>query len=240
VPTPPSPPNDKTKRKVLIIHCHPIEQSYSTSLLNAVKFGLINGGHDFRVRKLYYHGSIAEIYSGKTDTYGAKTFPATLSKDERQGYYDMLDTKESRDNKKSKLSIEVTEAIDDLKWCDSIIFIYPTWWLNFPAVLKGYFDRVFLPGIAFSLPKESDKSTALIPCLTNINKIGVVTTYGATRSQVYFAGDNGRQFLSRGLRHVAFSKDCQLQWNALYGIDIVSEKERKNFLDEVKIAYSKF
>lgn len=39
-----------------------------------------------------------------------------------------------------------------LAWCDALIFVYPTWWQGLPAMLKGWLDRVLLPGIAFDLP----------------------------------------------------------------------------------------
>lgn len=40
--------------------------------------------------------------------------------------------------------------LDALKWCDTFILVHPMWWGAAPAKLKGLFDRVFLPGIAFA------------------------------------------------------------------------------------------
>jgi hypothetical protein len=35
----------------------------------------------------------------------------------------------------------------DLRWCDSVVFVFPTWWFSLPAIVKGYLDRVLLPGV---------------------------------------------------------------------------------------------
>ncbi len=41
------------------------------------------------------------------------------------------------------------KAREDIKWAEHIVFVYPTWWGTMPALLKGFFDRVFLSGFAF-------------------------------------------------------------------------------------------
>ena len=47
------------------------------------------------------------------------------------------------------LSPDVAEAQADVSWADTLIFIYPIWWTDRPAILKGWFDRVFTNGFAF-------------------------------------------------------------------------------------------
>jgi NAD(P)H dehydrogenase (quinone) len=56
------------------------------------------------------------------------------------------------------------DAQEKIKWCDHIVLIYPIWWGSMPAILKGFFDRVFLPGFAF---KKHEGSVWWTKYLTN-------------------------------------------------------------------------
>lgn len=51
--------------------------------------------------------------------------------------------------KRIELEEDLLEAQQLIRWADHLVFVYPTWWGTMPAVLKGFFDRVFLPGFAF-------------------------------------------------------------------------------------------
>ena len=53
------------------------------------------------------------------------------------------------------LEPDLAAAQDAIKWADHLVFVYPTWWSGMPALLKGFIDRVFLPGFAFQYRKGS-------------------------------------------------------------------------------------
>jgi NAD(P)H dehydrogenase (quinone) len=230
----------ETKRRVLLIHAHPVPESFNSSLASAVERGLSKAGHEVRRRNLYIHSDTPEL------CYGAGTFPAALSCEERKSYMDpqRAEELESLDGLKitKKLSKEVKDAAQDLRWCDAVVFVYPTWWYNVPAVLKGYLDRVLLPGIGFHLPREA---TDTLPArgfsgaLSNVKKIGVVTTYGSPLYGVLYHGDCSRFQIAGGFRQIC-APGCTVLWKSLYNMDFTSNEQRLSFLQQVEDTYSKF
>lgn len=48
--------------------------------------------------------------------------------------------------------VEIQQAIT---WAEHLVLVYPNWWGSMPALLKGFFDRAFLPGYAFKYRKDS-------------------------------------------------------------------------------------
>lgn len=51
--------------------------------------------------------------------------------------------------KRTELEPDLLEAQETLKWAGHIVWIYPVWWGSVPAIMKGFLDRVLLPGFAF-------------------------------------------------------------------------------------------
>ena len=57
--------------------------------------------------------------------------------------------------KRTQLESDLVEAQEKFKWADHLVWIYPVWWGSMPAILKGFIDRVFLPGFAFKKRENS-------------------------------------------------------------------------------------
>ena len=56
--------------------------------------------------------------------------------------------------KRTELEPDLLNAWEKIKWADHLVWIHPVWWAGIPAILKGFIDRLFLPGMAFK-PREN-------------------------------------------------------------------------------------
>ena len=111
-----------------------------------------------------------------------------------------------------------------------VIFCFPQWWFGMLAVLKGYFDRVWVPGVAF----EHDLARGrLKPLLTGIKIFGIVTSYGSPWWIARIvAGDPGRKVLLRALKPLCSGANSF--YLAHYAMDRSTATTRAAFLEKVR------
>ena len=188
--------------KTYVVYCHPLESSYIASVRARVLAGLEAAGHEVRVTDLYAEG-----------------FRPELSAWERTHHLDPPETKP-----------EITQYAENLRWCDTLVFVYPTWWSGQPAMLKGWIDRVWVAGVAYNLPPGGNR---IRPLLGNIRRLVVVTTHGSSKWINALQGEGGKRVISRALR-VLCHRRARTIWIALYGIDRASADDRAQFLDRVE------
>ncbi len=185
--------------KVLLVHAHPRADSFSTALKDAAVAALESAGHEVMLRDLYAEG-----------------FNPVLSAAERGIYHDIPG---------NLAGIEADVA--QLQTADALLLVYPTWWYGMPAILKGWFDRIWVPGVTFTLG-----AGAIQPALTNIKRIGVVTTYGSPLWLLWYLGWPDRRVLGSGIRRLC-AKGCQLDWLYLTRMDQRGDVDRSAFLARV-------
>ena len=187
--------------RVLLIYCHPRPDSYSAALRDAAVEGLTASGHEIELRDLH-----------------AEHFDPVLSNDQRGAYFDAAENIRG-----------LEDHVASLRRAEALLLVYPTWWFGMPALLKGWFDRVWLPGVAFQLggPK------ALQPLLTDIRRIGVVTTYGSPGWLLWWVGWPDRRVVRRGLRPLC-APGCRIHWLGLTRMDVDSPDRRGRFLARVR------
>lgn len=210
---------------VLLIHAHPLKDSFSSYLARTVCSSLRGAGHSVHMINLY-------------ECDGGKPLNASLTAEERERYF-----KGTPPSPYPAPSPDIAPLVQALRSADALVFVYPTWWMGVPAILKGFFDRAFLPGISFRLPgvdgAPTNMSGALIPGLPNIKKVGVVTTYGAPRYLVALAGDLGHGLIARAILPL-FNSECTILWQGLYHMDVQTAKGRAAFAGRVAEAYKDF
>jgi putative NADPH-quinone reductase len=129
----------------------------------------------------------------------------------------------------------IESHVEALRWAEGLIFVYPTWWYGLPAMLKGWLDRVWLPGVAFTL----EPGGPIRPALTNIRKLGVVTTCGASWWLTQLVGAPGRNLLLRGLR-LLMAPRCRTLYLAHYRMDDSTPDSRARFMARVQRAMGRF
>lgn len=123
-----------------------------------------------------------------------------------------------------------------IHWANAIVFVYPTWWYGLPAMLKGWLDRVWAKDVAFGLAPGDG---AILPLMTHVGKIGVVTTCGASQWLSFLVGQPGRKTLLRGLRTLC-ARTCRTVYMAHYDMDASTPATRSRYLRDVRRKLERF
>lgn len=189
--------------RVQLIYAHPVEGSFCSALRNAAAGALRQAGHDVHVTDLY-----------------AEAFQPALSAEERLRY-------ETPD-----AGCEGIRAyVERLRWAEGLVLVFPTWWYGMPAILKGYFDRVWIPGVAFDL---DDGGGLIRRRLGHIRVLVVITTYGSPRWFIkLWMRDPGKAVLTRGLGRLLTPRARHVHL-AHYNMDKATAASRARFIATIE------
>lgn len=189
--------------RLLFVHAHPVPESFNTALLAAALETARAQGHDIRLIDLHGEG-----------------FNPVMSAEERRGYTEEV-----------PIPADLVQHVEALQWAEGLILVYPTWWYAQPAILKGWMDRVWRPGIAFTLHEEGQR---LRPALANIRLIGVITTFGSPWwFWTFLMGAPGRKIILRGLRFCTHAR-TRTFWLGLHAIEEQADLARRRYIDRVR------
>jgi NAD(P)H dehydrogenase (quinone) len=199
--------------KVHVVHAHPVETSFNRSLFNAVCETLRAKGDEVDALNLY-----------------DEDFRAVMTRQERLEYHDVP----------GNLTPEIKPYVDRLRACEKIVFVHPVWNYGYPAILKGYFDRIFLPGVSFVMEGgDTPDKGKLVPGMKNIKKVAFVTSYGGDRFRTWVMGDPPRRLAMRWA-WATFGTLMPPKYLALYDMNGQTPEKLKAFIEKVKREMQKF
>lgn len=187
--------------RALVVYCHPDDQSFVRALKDRVTTTLEAQGADVRVEDLYADG-----------------FDPTFTADDHARHLE------------PGIDPSLQSYADDLLWCDTLVFVYPTWWSGQPAMLKGWIDRVWVNGVAWNLAPGADRIERR---LTNVRRLVAITTHGSSKWVNAIEGESGKRTLTRSLRSMCHPL-ARTTWIAMYGVDVSSDEQRARFIERVE------
>lgn len=97
---------------------------------------------------------------------------------------------------KQPLEPDLQEAQELIAWADHLVFVYPNWWGGMPALLKGFIDRVFLPGFAFKYRRNSPLPEQLLKGKTARLIVTMDSPYVYYR---FYLGQPGHQMMKHSI-----------------------------------------
>jgi NAD(P)H dehydrogenase (quinone) len=134
--------------KCLVVIAHPLKDSLCNALATHAIDSLRSAGHEVLIEHLY-----------------DQSFAPALTAAERQSYYSPAFDARS-------LASEIAHLTD----AEALVLVFPTWWFGLPAILKGWFDRVWAPGVAYD---HAVNLGAIQPRLAKLRTALAVTTLGS-------------------------------------------------------------
>lgn len=186
--------------KALVVFAHPNFNSFNGAVLKTVVDTLEQKKAEIRVKDLY-----------------------------KMGWNPLLSTEDFQQLYSGKVPPDIAREQEDVTWAEALIFIYPIWWLERPAILKGWFDRVFSHGFAYAYTKEG-----MAEGLIKGKKAVIITTSGANEENMRQNGvlDAVNTCVINGT--FGFSGFEDTTYQNLYQVPSVTDQERQNMLQQVE------
>lgn len=186
--------------RVLYVYCHPLPESFHAAIREAALAGLAEADHTVDLLDLYAEG-----------------FDPVLSAEGRRHYHD-----------KTVNQRGLEAYVARLKAADVLVLQFPTWCFGPPAMLKGFVDRLMMPGVAFDMSDPRH----VRPMLDSLKRIVGVVTYGRPRWTAIAMSDPPKRLVTRYLRWFAAAK-ARADYIALYHMNVATDARREAFLATV-------
>jgi putative NADPH-quinone reductase len=187
--------------RILYIYCHPLPESFHAAIRVKALAALAAAGHQVDLLDLY-----------------AEKFDPVLSEEGRRHYHDT-----------SRNQAGLEDYVARLTSAEALILQFPTWCFGLPAMLKGFFDRMIMPGVAFDLSDPNDVK----PTLRNIKRIVGIVTYGRPRSMALWMSDPPRKIVKRYVRWFTGGR-ARVDYHALYHLNVATDVQRTAFMENIE------
>jgi len=188
--------------RVLYVYCHPLPESFHAAVRKEALAALAAAGHDVDLLDLY-----------------RENFDPVLTEEGRRHYHDVPQNR-----------IGLEPLIGRIESAEAIVMQFPTWCFGMPAMLKGFCDRLLMPGVAFDISDPSNVK----PMLKNLRKIVGVVTYGRPWHMAKWMGDPPKKMVTRYLRWFSGGR-ARADYFALYHMNVATEAKRKAFIARVAV-----
>lgn len=193
----------------LVVSAHPLKNSLCTALTDHIANRLQTLGHTIVMEDLY-----------------ETRFDPVLSGHEREQYYaDRYD------------AAGVAGEVQRLETAEALVMVFPTWWFGFPAILKGWFDRVWVPSIAYD---HASDFGPIRPRLNGLRKAFVVTTLGAPWWVDYLVLWRPVKRTLRFALLGACARRCRLKYLSFYKCEKVNGERIGRIKNRIDTALGKF
>lgn len=190
----------ESNMKHLVIYSHPNPKSFNNAILEKVTKTLEDQGQEVRVRDLYQLNFNPVLSANDFEAIQAGT---------------------------SLADVKIEQ--DYISWADVVIVIYPVWWAEMPAILKGYIDRVFSSGFAYGV-----EGTTPIGYLKG-KKVVMLSTTGSPEEHYHEIG------MFAAMRKIANEGTFEfcgmevLKHNFYTAVTMADESKRQMYLDDVEM-----
>ncbi len=192
--------------KALVLYCHPYDGSYNHAILEAVCKGLDKGHVPYEVLDLI-----------KDD------FNPVMKADDLKGY-----------SKGQWADPKVGQYQKKMENATNLVIITPIWWGTIPAVLKGFFDKVFVDHWAY----ETTRFGLFHGKIKNIRQAVVISTMNAPKiAYNWFLGNPLKHSLIRVT--LKFCGIKRVKWFELYRVVPVGQKKREKWLEKIERYFEK-
>ena len=191
--------------RVLVVCAHPSPTSFIAALRDKASQVLQANGHQVDSLDLY-----------------AEKFDPVLSAQMLRDYL-----------KVDSNTREVEAYVKRLRAADALALFFPVWFDGLPAIMQGYFQRVFLPGVATVI----DEQGLFHRNLQNLKRLAAVCAYGESRHDVEAKGDPPRRFVRDNIG-VLIDPEGFVEHHAIYGMDFSRPESRAQFFEGVARAFA--